>query len=119
MYLSGKCTGKCTGKAPFSVLEKFCTGKFKLFLPKNMLIKRINTYIIKIDNYIYEIDQTPELKKNYKHNIDIIVDRLIVKKEIIQRLSESIELSLNISNGLVCVEDIETKKNSIYSSRTK
>ena len=72
---------------------------------------------IKIDNRIYEIDETPTLKKNYKHNIEILIDRLIIKKNIRQRLVDSIEIALNLSDGLIYIENLETKKISIYSSK--
>ena len=37
---------------------------------------------LKIDNEIYEIHETPSLKKNFKHNIDVLIDRIIVKKTL-------------------------------------
>ena len=80
-------------------------------------IKRKGFQRLKIDNKIYDIDDIPKLKKNYKHNIDILVDRLVIKKEIQQRLSESIETALNLSDGLIYVENIDTKKINIYSSK--
>ena len=73
-------------------------------------IKRKGFQRLKIDNKIFDIDDIPKLKKNYKHNIDILVDRLVIKKEIQQRLSESIETALNLSDGLIYVENIDTKK---------
>ena len=72
---------------------------------------------LKVDNKIYEIDEVPNLKKNYKHNIDVLVDRVLVNKNIKQRLSESIEIALSLSNGLIYVENLETKKIDIYSSK--
>ena len=80
-------------------------------------IKRKGFQRLKIDNKIYDIDDIPKLKKNYKHNIDILVDRLVIKKEIQQRLSESIETALNLSDGLIYVENIDAKKINIYSSK--
>ena len=72
---------------------------------------------LKVDSKIYEIDEVPNLKKNYKHNIDVLVDRVLVNKNIKQRLSESIEIALSLSNGLIYVENLETKKIDIYSSK--
>ena len=45
---------------------------------------------LKVDGNIYEIDAVPNLKKNFKHNIDVLVDRLVIKNNIQQRLAESI-----------------------------
>ena len=59
----------------------------------------------------------PNLKKNYKHNIDVVIDRLVVKNNIQQRLSESIEVALTLSDGLLYIENIDTKKITIFSSK--
>ena len=80
-------------------------------------IKRKGFQRVKIDNEIYDIDETPNLKKNFKHSIDIVVDRLVVKKDILQRIAESVETALSISDGLIYVENLEKKKIEIYSSK--
>ncbi len=80
-------------------------------------IKKKGYQRLKIDNVVYDIDEVPKLKKNFKHNIDVVVDRLIIKKNIQQRLSESIEVSLTLSDGLLYVENIDNKKLTIFSSK--
>ena len=80
-------------------------------------IKKKGFQRIKIDNQVYEIDKTPILKKNYKHNIEVLIDRLILKKNVRQRLVDSIEVALNLSDGLIYLENLETKKISVYSSK--
>ena len=80
-------------------------------------IKRKGYQRVKIDNKIYDIEDVPNLKKNFKHNIDVIIDRLIVKKNILQRISESVETSLNLSEGLIYIEDLDNNKIDIYSSK--
>ncbi len=72
---------------------------------------------LKVDNVIYDIDEVPSLKKNFKHNIDVVIDRLVVKKNIQQRLSESIEVALTLSDGLLYLENLDTNKISIFSSK--
>ena len=72
---------------------------------------------LKVDGTIYEIDEVPKLKKKFKHNIDVLVDRLVVKKNIQQRLAESIEIGLTLSDGLIYLENLDTKKISTYSSK--
>ena len=72
---------------------------------------------LKVDGIIYEIDEVPKLKKNFKHNIDVLVDRLVIKKDIQQRLAESIEVSLMHSDGLVYLENLDSKKITTYSSK--
>ena len=80
-------------------------------------IKRKGFQRVKIDNQIYDIEDIPILKKNIKHNIDILVDRLVVKKEIQQRIAESIETALGLSEGLVYIENLQNKEIDIYSSK--
>ncbi len=72
---------------------------------------------LKVDNVVYDIEEVPSLKKNFKHNIDVVIDRLVVKKNIQQRLSESIEVALTLSDGLLYLENLDTNKISIFSSK--
>jgi len=59
---------------------------------------------IYIDGTIYDSDDLPEIEKTKKHDIEIVVDRLVVKEDIKQRLADSIETALKPSNGLLIVE---------------
>ena len=59
---------------------------------------------IKVDNVIYDIDKVPELNKKIKHDIYILVDRIVLNSSLGNRLAESIESSVNLANGLVFVE---------------
>ena len=59
---------------------------------------------VKIDGTLYEINELPTLDKNKKHDISIVVDRIKVSDELGNRLADSIETAINISDGLVQVE---------------
>ncbi len=59
---------------------------------------------IKIDSKIYDIDKVPELNKKLKHDISILVDRIVINSSLGNRLAESVETSINLSNGLLFVE---------------
>mgnify|MGYP001123872155 FL=1 len=61
---------------------------------------------VRIDGNLYELSEEIKLEKNIKHNIDIIVDRLVVKKGIENRLTASIETVMSLSNGLMTVDVI-------------
>ena len=69
---------------------------------------------IKIDETLYEIDKIPELNKKVKHDISILVDRIVLNSSLGNRLAESIETSVNLSNGLIFIEyeDETLPKNS-------
>ena len=58
----------------------------------------------RVDGQIYELSDDIDLDRNKKHNIDIVVDRLVVKDEIRNRLSESIETAMKHSNSLVKID---------------
>ena len=72
---------------------------------------------VKLNNELFSIDEIPEIDKNSKNNIEVVVDRVIIKNNIEQRLAESIETCLTISDGLLYVEDLESNSTTIYSSK--
>ena len=59
---------------------------------------------IQIDKKIYDIDKVPELNKKIKHDISILIDRIVVNSSLGNRLAESVETAINLSNGLLFVE---------------
>ena len=59
---------------------------------------------IKVDGKLYNIDDVPELNKKLKHDIHVLVDRIVLNNSLGNRLAESLETALNLSNGLVFVE---------------
>ena len=76
-----------------------------------------NGYVrARIDGNMYELTEEIKLDKNIKHNIDIVVDRLVVKPEILMRLSASIENVLDIAEGLMTVDVIG--KEELHFSRS-
>jgi len=69
----------------------------------------------RIDGVIYALDEFPELDKNYKHSIEIVVDRLVNNEANRSRLAQSIEQSLEITSGKLYVVDADKKEESTYS----
>lgn len=72
---------------------------------------------VKIDGEVYELDNTPELKKNIKHDIEIVIDRVILRDGIQERLADSIETALELSDGLAIAEDADSGDRNIFSAR--
>ena len=70
-------------------------------------VKRSGYVRVQIDGNLYELSEEIKLDKNIKHNIEIIVDRLVVKPGIEKRLSDSIETVLNLSDGLLMVDTMD------------
>ena len=78
---------------------------------------------LRINNEFYDIEELPTLDRYKKHDIEVVVDRLIIKKtteqenkDLLQRLADSIELSLQLSDGLLYTLEVDTNKKEIYSS---
>jgi excinuclease ABC subunit A len=66
---------------------------------------------------IYEVDELPKLKKNEKHSIDVVIDRIKVKPDIQQRLAESFETALRLADGRAIALEMDTNKEQIFSSK--
>ncbi len=66
--------------------------------------KRRGFQRIKVDGTYYNIDEFPELNKKIKHEISIVVDRIIINNELGNRLAEGVETALNLSDGLLFIE---------------
>jgi len=71
---------------------------------------------VRIDNNEYELSEEIELEKTKKHNIDVVIDRLIIKENIRSRLYESIELSCKLSKGK-CVIDVVGSDEIVMSEK--
>ena len=71
----------------------------------------------RVDGVIYALDEFPELEKNIKHNIEIVVDRLVLSKEMRTRLAQSVEQALDMTNGILEILDDETGEVKIFSQR--
>jgi excinuclease ABC subunit A len=72
---------------------------------------------VKIDGKLYEIAEAPALDKKYKHDIDVVVDRIVVKPDLGNRLADSIETALTIAEGLAVAENADTGERTVFSSR--
>ncbi len=72
---------------------------------------------VNIDDEIYNIEELPELNKNQKHDIEVVVDRIIIKAGIESRVSQSVETALKLSDGLLYAENMADKKRQTFSSK--
>ncbi|TVQ82084.1 MAG: excinuclease ABC subunit UvrA [Micavibrio sp.] len=72
---------------------------------------------VKIDGKIYEIGETPELDKKIKHDIEVVVDRLVVRADIATRLADSVEIALELSDGLLIAENADSGEQTMFSAR--
>ncbi len=72
---------------------------------------------LKVDGDLYEIDQTPKLEKTFKHDIEVVVDRVVVRDGLSQRLADSFETAIELSGGLAVTEDADNGNREIFSSQ--
>ncbi len=70
---------------------------------------------VKIDNIIYDLQEEIKLEKNIRHNISVVIDRLVIKEGILKRLTDSLENALRLADGLVVIDYNE--KEELYSSK--
>lgn len=69
----------------------------------------------RVDGVIYALDEFPKLDKNYKHTIEIVVDRLVNDDNSMSRLAASVEQALDLADGRLLVHNADTGEDTIYS----
>ena len=72
---------------------------------------------LKVDGEHYEIADVPALDKKFKHDIEVVVDRLVIRDGIAQRLADSIETALGESDGLLVAEDADNGERTMFSAK--
>ena len=77
--------------------------------------KRSGYVRVRADGNLYELDEELKLEKNKKHNIEVIIDRLIIRPDIQQRLTDSVETASALSGGLVVVNLLREEKDLMFS----
>ena len=70
---------------------------------------------VRVDGSVYELTEEISLDKNKKHNIEVIVDRLIMKPDLARRLTDSVETAAGLSGGLVILNELEGDRDTIFS----
>lgn len=72
---------------------------------------------VKVDGEMYEIDDVPALNKKVKHDIEVVVDRVAIKKGLGTRLADSFETALSLADGLAFTEDAKTGDRTTFSAK--
>ena len=71
---------------------------------------------VKVDGEFHLIEEVPALDKKLKHNIDVVVDRVVVREGLESRLADSIETALELSEGLLFAEDAKSGEQTVFSA---
>ena len=79
--------------------------------------QRLGYARVRVDGVVYALDEFPELQKSYKHNIELVVDRLALTAEMRSRLSQSVEQALDLGQGVIEVLDADSDEVKAFSQR--
>lgn len=88
------------------VLSPIVSGRKGEYVKELDNIRKSGFVRVRIDGITYDLSEQIKLEKNKKHNIEVIVDRLVIKDEIRGRLSDSVETAANLSKGLIIIDVI-------------
>ena len=72
---------------------------------------------VKINGKLYQIAEAPKLDKKLKHDIEVVVDRIVVRDGIMQRLADSFETALGLADGIAYAENADGGERTVFSSR--
>jgi len=90
----------------FAPLVRFKKGEFQTVFEN---ARKEGFVRVRVDGKLYELSEDIYLEKNRRHTIEVVVDRLILQTDIKNRLSDSIEVALKVTNGIVTVQDVDKK----------
>ena len=109
------CIFKMEEKSKILLISPIIRGKKGEFIKEIKKLKEKGFTRFRIDGEIYNNLEQIKLLKNKKHTIEVIVDRLILDDGVKDRLADSLEVCLKLSDGIVVVNDVKTNKDHIYS----
>jgi excinuclease ABC subunit A len=72
---------------------------------------------VRVDDEMYDIEDVPALDKNYKHDIEVVVDRIVVRPDMGNRLADSLETALGLTEGLAIAENADTSDRTLFSAK--
>ena len=72
---------------------------------------------VRVDGEMYDIQDVPALDKNYKHDIEVVVDRLVVRPDLGNRIADSLETALGLTEGLAVAENADDQGRTMFSAK--
>jgi excinuclease ABC subunit A len=99
------------------ILAPIAKGKKGEFAHIPEQYRRLGFARARVDGVVYSLDEYPELDKKYKHDVEIVVDRIAISEDVRSRVAQSVEQALEIADGIVEVLDVDADESHIYSQR--
>ena len=100
----------------FYILAPIARGKKGEFKKELTDLQKKGFLRIIVDGTLMNLDEVPALEKNIRHDIEIVVDRLVMKPGIETRLADTLETALDMGNGLIYVQDATTNERQMFSA---
>lgn len=99
------------------ILAPLVRGRKGEYRKEILSLKKQGYQRLRIDGTIYTIDDVPTLDKKKKHNIDVVVDRLAIKGGLEQRLADTLETAVDLGDGLVYIDHVDTGEQTTLSAK--
>jgi excinuclease ABC subunit A len=100
-----------------TILAPVVAGKKGEFAHIPEQYRRVGYARARVDGVVYSLDEFPELQKSYKHDIEIVVDRVVVRPDALSRVTQSVEQALDLASGVVQLLDADTDEIHTFSQR--
>lgn len=108
---------KLTDGSRLMVLAPIVKAKKGEFAHVPEQYRRLGFARARVDGVVYALDEFPDLDKKYKHDIEIVVDRIALSEDMRGRVAQSVEQSLEIADGVVQILDVDSEDSHIFSQR--
>jgi len=99
------------------LLAPFVRGRKGEYKKDLLALQKKGFQRVKVDGTLYEIDQVPPMDKKRKHDIEVVVDRLVIKDGLGNRLADSLEMALSLADGLCFAEFADSGERLTFSSK--
>lgn len=99
------------------ILAPIVKGKKGEFAHVPEQYRRLGYARVRVDGVVYSLDEFPELQKSYNHDIELVVDRLVLADDMQSRLSQSVEQALELGQGVLEILDADTDEVRVFSQR--
>ena len=99
------------------VLAPIVSGKKGEFAHISEQYRRLGFARARVDGVVYALEEFPELNKNYKHTIEVVVDRVVMNDDMISRMTQSVEQALELGDGVVELLEADSDDMYTYSQR--